>query len=823
MDTKADPTPFDQKLFLVFIVTFATMMAFECAAQFLYPYPPDWRSNLVRSLFVSGLAVIIAYFPLNSYYIKNREVLSELERRRSAETKLRESESYLSSIIRVSPIGIGVISDQIVKTVNDQLCHITGYTAEELIGKSARLLYPAQEDYDYVIRENSAQIAQKGSGKVETRWQKRDGTIIDVLLSSTPVDPSDRSSGITFTALDVTERKRAEEALRKSEEKYRLIVENARDIIYTLNTGGELTYVSPSVIPLLGYSPADLIGHSLLTFIHPDDLPVVRERYRRSITDDYRSQGTRCRVRHASGEWRWLITRGEMVRDSAGNVLYFLGIANDITEQTRVEEQLLGSERRLADIISFLPDATFVIDKNGAVLAWNRAMVEMTGIPAEQMIGKADYEYALPFYHERRPIMVDLVLHYDPAVVAKYQNVKKEGSSLFSEIFIPHLNKGRGAHLWFTASPLYDTAGNLTGAIESIRDITERKRAEDALRESEERYRNVVEDQTEFISRFLPDGTHIFVNEAYCRYFGLKREDIVGHRFRPVLHPEDREIVAQHIASITPEHPVMDIEQRIIMPDGSIRWQRWSDRAIFDDRGKVTEYQSVGRDITERKKTEQALQLALKKLTMLSSITRHDILNQLMAMRTYLEFIKEREKDPELLGFLRSADVSGDTIREQIEFTRYYQNLGVQTPQWQEVAKVFLAATSRLPLGGIAIDVQVSGLEVYADPLIEKVFYNIVENSLRHGGQVTSLVLSAEETPDGVIVIYRDNGAGIAVEDKHQLFQKGFGKHTGLGLFLSREILSITGITITETGRPGTGVRFEIRIPKGEYRFTGIP
>ena len=117
-----------------------------------------------------------------------------------------------------------------------------------------------------------------------------------------------------------------------------------------------------------------------------------------------------------------------------------------------------------------------------------------------------------------------------------------------------------------------------------------------------------------------------------------------------------------------------------------------------------------------------------------------------MAVRTYVELIKEREKDPELLEFLTKAAVSSDVIRDQIEFTRYYQNLGVQAPQWQEVAEVFLSATSQLPLGGIAIDVQVSGLEVYADPLIEKVFYNLMENSLRHGGHVTSLVLSAKET-----------------------------------------------------------------------------
>src|SRR5271169_1782966 len=154
MDCKAEPTPVDQKLFLVFIVTFASMTLFEFAGQFLYPFPPDWRSNLVTSLFVSGLAVIIAYFPLNSYYARNIEALSEVEQRRSMETALRESESRLSSIIRVAPIGIGVVSGRIIRTVNDQLCAITGYTPEELTGRSARFLYPAQEDYDYVGRES---------------------------------------------------------------------------------------------------------------------------------------------------------------------------------------------------------------------------------------------------------------------------------------------------------------------------------------------------------------------------------------------------------------------------------------------------------------------------------------------------------------------------------------------------------------------------------------------------------------------------------------------------------------------------------------------
>lgn len=234
-------------------------------------------------------------------------------------------------------------------------------------------------------------------------------------------------------------------------------------------------------------------------------------------------------------------------------------------------------------------------------------MEKLTSVRSEQILGKGNYEYALPFYHERHPILIDYVLNKDPAVAARYPYIKREGKTIFSESTIPHFNDGRGAVLWITASPLYDSRGNITGAIESTRDITDRKRAEDRIRRSEERYRSVVEDQTEFISRFLPDGTHVFVNDAFCRYFGLKREEIIGHRFQPEILAEDKEQLATFYSSLTPENPVGTIVYRIIMPDNRTRWQRWNAHAFFKEDGSITEFQSVGQDITETKEAEEAL------------------------------------------------------------------------------------------------------------------------------------------------------------------------------------------------------------------------
>jgi len=172
------------------------------------------------------------------------------------------------------------------------------------------------------------------------------------------------------------------------------------------------------------------------------------------------------------------------------------------------------------------------------------------------------------------------------------------------EIVIRALNEGADFYLQKGGDP----AAQFAELAHMTRLAVQRRRAVIALEESERRYRNVVEAQTEFICRFLPDGTHVFVNDAYCRYFGKHREEIIGHRFIPTFPAEDLEKVSHHLAALTPSHPIAEIEQRIIMPDGTIRWQWWSNHAIFDQDGRVVEFQSVGKDITDRKRAEEALQ-----------------------------------------------------------------------------------------------------------------------------------------------------------------------------------------------------------------------
>lgn len=220
-------------------------------------------------------------------------------------------------------------------------------------------------------------------------------------------------------------------------------------------------------------------------------------------------------------------------------------------------------------------------------------------------------------------------------------------------------------------------------------------------------------------------------------------------------------------------------------------------------------------------RSQKELRQTNEKLNLLSGITRHDIRNQLHALSGYLDLSRRAVGDPNLAAELIAKEEKiAETIAHQINFTRDYEEMGIHAPVWQNVDGIVRQAVAELPMRNIRVNVDRPDLEIYADPLFGKVFYNLIDNALRYGGQkMTVISITARETDAGLTLTFEDDGEGIAGEDKKHLFERGFGKSTGLGLFLSREILSITGITIRETSEPGRGARFGITVPRGGYRF----
>jgi PAS domain S-box-containing protein len=224
-------------------------------------------------------------------------------------------------------------------------------------------------------------------------------------------------------------------------------------------------------------------------------------------------------------------------------------------------------------------------------------------------------------------------------------------------------------------------------------------------------------------------------------------------------------------------------------------------------------------EILERKRFEATLQLANRKLNTLSSITRHDILNQITAIVMYVSLAEEMVKDPALLEHLQKIEQSTQMIQKQIRFARDYQDIGLNAPQWQNVDITIRNAIAGLDLGAVRIEQDVGNLELYADLLLERVFYTIVDNALRHGQKATKIRFSAQETSEGLTIFCQDDGAGVPARVKEGIFKREYYRNTGYGLFLAAEILNMTELSIVETGEPGSGARFEIRVPKGTYRF----
>jgi signal transduction histidine kinase len=224
-------------------------------------------------------------------------------------------------------------------------------------------------------------------------------------------------------------------------------------------------------------------------------------------------------------------------------------------------------------------------------------------------------------------------------------------------------------------------------------------------------------------------------------------------------------------------------------------------------------------DISEIQMAQDALRLANRKLNLLAEITRHDIRNKLTVMGGYLDLVKDRPHEPEYSMYMKKLQDIVGIITENIEFTRLYQNLGTAAPDWQNVHDVFFHACARIDIRKICIQSDTEGLVIFADPLLERAFHNLAENAAQHGGMVSTIRISVREVNGSALIVVEDDGIGIPPSDKEKIFGKGFGKNTGLGLFLVQEILSITGITIRETGEYQKGARFEISVPPGACRF----
>ncbi len=275
-------------------------------------------------------------------------------------------------------------------------------------------------------------------------------------------------------------------------------------------------------------------------------------------------------------------------------------------------EALAAVNQRLNDIIEFLPDPTIVIDNDGKVLAWNRAVEEMTGTPKQDMIGQGDYAYAVPFYGERRPLLSDLLDKGDRDLESRYRAIKRKGDVLTAETYVPCVYAGKGAYVFVASAPLFDAQGRRTGAIESIRDVTERKEAEEALRRSEGKYRELVENANSIILRRDKTGNVTFFNEFAQRFFGYSEEEILGKNVVGTIVPLLESMTGRDLKRMIedigrdPGRYAANVNENM-RRNGERVWIAWTNKPVRDADGRIVEVLCVGNDITELKRARDEL------------------------------------------------------------------------------------------------------------------------------------------------------------------------------------------------------------------------
>ena len=295
---------------------------------------------------------------------------------------------------------------------------------------------------------------------------------------------------------DITEQKRTEKALTEAERKYRDIFEHSVEGIFQTTPEGRFLDANPALAGMYGFeSPAELIEAitNLEDRMYVD--PTDRARLRKLYEEQGSVRNFESRLYRKDGSIVWISMTGRAVRDHAGKIVYYEGVAEDITGRKLAEESLRELNRRLHDIIEFLPDPTFGIDREGKVIFWNRAVEEMTGVKAAEILGKGDHEYSVPFYGERRPMIIDLALPPHREFENQYLYISRENGYLVAEGYVPFPGRA-GRYLWGKVAPIYNTEGAVVGAIESVRDVTEHRRTEQELRKHKEHLEELVEERT---------------------------------------------------------------------------------------------------------------------------------------------------------------------------------------------------------------------------------------------------------------------------------------------------------------------------------------
>jgi two-component system sensor histidine kinase/response regulator len=444
---------------------------------------------------------------------KHRDNLEDLVAERTAELKekqnaIRKQRDFIETVINSIPDSISIIeidSGRIIDA-NEAFLADARSPRDQVVGQLCHELTHSLSEMCAPPHHECPMLKTKETGQkctVEHTHKSADGKEVIVEVSTFPIEDEDGAfSQVVHVAHDITERKEAEKTLKESEERHRTLLERLPESVVVYNIEGKAIYVNPAFEKTFGWSREAVLGKKI-EFVPPELEAETQSTIKKMLADGHESMSFETKRLTKNGDYLDVQINTAPFQDPSGRKVGNIVILSDITERKKAEEAIKNSERRLSQIINFLPDPTWVVDNDGRVVTWNRAMEKLTGIMTEDIVGKGNFEYALPFYGERRPVLIDLVQNWKPEYKEKYLSIKKEGNKLVAESYHADLGDG-GIYLSLTASLIYDAADQVAGAIESLRDITERKHMEDQLVEA----KRIADDANSAKSDFLANMSH---------------------------------------------------------------------------------------------------------------------------------------------------------------------------------------------------------------------------------------------------------------------------------------------------------------------------
>jgi PAS domain S-box-containing protein len=585
-------------------------------------------------------------------------------------------------------------------------------------------------------------------------------------------------------------RAKAQNMLQENEERLRLLIDFSPDPVVLLDDKGVILDINRQTEALLGFTKSELIGKSMVTtgIVPAETMQNMSSDFFETVAG-HTVNSIEYKLKRKDGEYVFVEISAFPLKRS--DKIEILSIARDITHRKNAEAEL---EQKY----EILERVTKSIDSGLAIIGKDYRVVWANSILQTKIADRNKHCYQL--FNNLETICPDCgvqkIFEQNASIdVHEFQFIDSHGKPMWVELRV---------------TPLKGKNDEVIGAIELAVPITQRKKAEQELRESEERFAKLSSTTYEgiLISR---NGVILDANNQFAKFHQYEVSEIVGKPVLMLVAPKDREIVKNNMSSGF-EGPY---EVFALRKDGST--------FPVEVRAKSMNYKgytarvSAVLDITERKKAEAKFTSINEKLRVVGKLTRHDVRNKLTTISSNTYLLRKRcGNNPEIAKYLDSIDSAVALSNRLFDFTAVYEKIGVQEQTEIDVKSCFDEAVALFAnIGAIQVINEAQGLVVVADSLLRQIFYNLVDNSLRHGKAVTQIRLHYVRDQKCIKLYYEDNGVGVPFEDKQKIFIEHYSTNggTGLGMSTIRKIMDVYNWTIEETGVPNQGVRFEINIP----------